>query len=71
MNFVERKAAEHQANKRRQWEEIQARAPDLAEFLLLLAQRFGKVELKQVVFADKRPKEPGLQKKLNDNVQTS
>lgn len=38
-------------DKRKQWQEIQARAPDFAEFLIELNAVFGKVRLLDVEFA--------------------
>lgn len=49
-NFLERRVQEERNAKRKQWEEIQQKSPELADFMLQLNKQFGKVKLIKVEF---------------------
>jgi hypothetical protein len=51
-----RQAAEAQAAKLAQWQEIKTRAPNLAEFLKQMNSTFGKLQLKEIKFNQEESK---------------
>lgn len=52
LRFDEKKTQEYKQQKRKQWEEIQTKAPDLAKFMIDLSAVFGKFKRVDVEFND-------------------
>lgn len=48
--FLERRVEEEKNAKRKQWNEIQQKSPDLAATLIELKQHFGKIKLLKIEF---------------------
>ena len=49
-DFLERRVQEERNAKRKQWEEIQQKSPELADFMIELNKQFGKVKLLNLEF---------------------